>query len=417
MSADGWRIVIAFLGLALAFVSAVWVHGVSRLTTGRAARLAQEQPKRGELLVKLAENPPPYLAVALLAMLAGRVTTVVLAASLAFRWGRLWPEVVVVVVMVVLLFQVAELAPRSWVLERPDQAMLFSARPVYFLGEALGPVASMLVKANRIFMLILPGRGLPASPLTSEEEIKSMLEVAESEEVIEAEEAEMIQSIFEFGDTVVREIMVPRPDMVCAEATMSLDEVLSLSLKHGFSRIPVIADNIDNVTGIAHIRDVIKRLHNGTRRLKKVRDVARDAYFIPESKKVIELLREMQRAKTHMAIVVDEYGGTSGLVTLEDVLEEIVGEISDEYDREEPAIEKIDDDTLRVSARLSIDELNDLLAIDLPSTDWDSVGGLVGGSLGRVAEEGDSVTVNGVEFEVEKTKGRRIEKVVVHRRR
>lgn len=414
MSWTASQIVIAAFGIILAFITSAWVNAISRLTVARALRLEDEKPKRGALLVKIAENPRPFIAVTLLLMLIGRVTATVVIASLLLRSGAPVPEVIAIALMIFVVFQLVELAPRSWVLERADQVTLLSARPVYWLGTALGPLASSLVALNRIFMLILPGRGLPKGPLTSEEEIKTILEVAESEEVIEAEEAEMIHSIFDFGDTVVREVMAPRPDMVVVDAGTPLDEVLDLALKHGFSRIPVIAQNIDNIVGIVYAKDVVKRLRNGSRRVRRASEIAREAIFVPESKKVIELLREMQERKSHMAIVIDEYGGTAGLVTMEDVLEEIVGEISDEYDRDEPPVTEIDEETLRVDARVSIDELNDLLGTQLPNTEWDSVGGLVGGTLGRVAAEGDRVRLDGVEFEVEKTKGRRIRKVLIH---
>jgi CBS domain containing-hemolysin-like protein len=408
------QILLAVLGLAIAFIASSWVNAISRLTMARALRLEDAFPKKGPLLRQIAENPRPFLASAVLVMLIGNVSATVLLTSVILRSGAAFPELIAIGLMMFVLFQLTELAPRSWIIERPDQVLLFAARPVYFLGRALGPVATFLVAINRVFLLILPGRGLPKGPLTSEEEIKSIIEVAESEDVIEAEEAEMIHSIFEFGDTVVREVMVPRPDMVCAEDDASLEEVLDLALRHGFSRIPVIKDNIDNIVGIAYAKDAVKRLRNGSKKAKKAADVAREALFVPESKKVSELLREMQLKKMHMAIVVDEYGGTAGLVTMEDVLEEIVGEISDEYDQEEPSVEQVDEQTLRVSGRLSIDELNEQLRLHLPNEEWDSVGGLVGGTLGRVAVEGDMVKVDGIAFEVEKTKGRRIEKVLVH---
>lgn len=407
------QIAMAIIGLALAFVTSAWVNAVSRLTMARALRLEDQHPKLGSMLRQMAQNPRPFLASTVIVMLVGRVGATVLLTAVILRSGWPLPEVIAIVLMMFVLFQLTELAPRSWILERPDQVLLLSARPVYWLGRALGPVASFLVAINRIFLLILPGRGLPKGPLTSEEEIKSIIEVAESEDVIEAEEAEMIHSIFDFGDTVVREIMVPRPDMVVAESDMSLEELLDLALKKGFSRIPVVGESIDNIVGIAYAKDVVRRLRNDTRRTRTASEITRDPMFVPESKKVIELLREMQVAKTHMAIVVDEYGGTAGLVTMEDVLEEIVGEISDEYDRDEPPVEKVDDQTLRVNGRLSIDELNEQLDLDLPNKEWDSVGGLVGGTLGRVAVEGDRVSVDGIDFEVERTKGRRIEKVLV----
>lgn len=409
-----WVLALTGLCLALSFVASAWVNAVSRLSTARALRLQGQQPKRGTLLVRIAENPRPYLTSTLLVMLLSRMTTAVLVTALLLRSNVPLAETIAIVALTFVLFQLAELAPRTWVLERPDQVMLLAARPVYLLGKVLAPVSLFMVKINRVFLLILPGRGLPRGPLTSEEEIMSIIDVAEEEEVIETEEREMIHSIFEFGDTVVREVMVPRPDMILVDADTSLNDALEVMLRHGISRTPVIEEDADNVVGLIYLKDLIKRLHAGGRRSRKAGEIAREAVFVPESKKVVDLLTEMRRTKTHMMIVVDEYGGVSGLVTLEDLLEEIVGEISDEYDRDEPAVEKVDESTLRVDARLSIDELNELLDTELPHTEWDSVGGLVGGTLGRVASEGDEVNVDGVRFEVERTQGRRIAKVLVH---
>jgi CBS domain containing-hemolysin-like protein len=241
-----------------------------------------------------------------------------------------------------------------------------------------------------------------------------MAEVAVEEQQIEEEEKEMIHSIFEFGDTVVREVMVPRPDMVAVEEDMKLKQVLTVMLKRGFSRLPVYEESIDNIAGIVYAKDVMRRLHNGrSRREPTAGSIARDAFVIPESKKIAELLREMQQRKTHMAIVVDEFGDVAGLVTMEDLLEEIVGEIADEYDRGEPLVEPVDDNTMRVNARMAIDELSELVGVELPDTEWDTVGGLMAGLLGKVPSRGEEVKVHGLTFRADKVQGRRIAKVLV----
>lgn len=416
MSTTHWQVVSSVVCVMVAFFASVWVNAAGRLSVGRAHRLKEEAPKKGALLLRIAEDPSLYITSVLLLMLVARVAAVVLVTSAILHTDAPLPEVIAISVMSFVLFQVAEIAPRTWVIERLDQVLLFSARPLFWMGSALRPLAVAMINLSRVFLLILPGRGLPKGPLTSEEELKSILDVAQSEEVIEADERQMIHSIFEFGDTVVREVMVPRPDMVCVGAEASPDEALELALKRGFSRIPVISENIDNVVGIVNVRDLIKKTRNGGRaKVRKVSDVSREAVFVPESKKVAELLREMQKAKTHMVMVIDEYGGTAGLATMEDLLEEIVGEITDEYDREEPSVIEIDEQTFRVAARLDIDELNDLFGCELPHEDWDSVGGLVAGMLGRVASEGDVVDLQGIHFQVEKVKGRRIEKLLVSR--
>lgn len=409
------QLVFAGLAIVFAFVTSAWVNAIMRLTTARAEILANDHPKKGALLVKIAGNSSTFLTSVLLVMLLLRVTATVFVTSTVLRQGWAVPELIAVAIMSVVLFEFAELAPRTWVLERLDNVLLAAARPVYLIGSALGPLASILIKLGRVFLLILPGRGLPKGPLLSEEEIKSILDVAQFEEVIQADEREMIHSIFEFTDTVVREVMVPRPDMVWVDASATLEEVLEVTLKSGHSRIPVISENIDNVIGIVYQKDVIKRLHNGGRSkvTKKASDIKREAVFVPESKKVAELLRDMQQAKTHMVVVVDEYGGVAGVATLEDLLEEIVGEISDEYDRDEPNVSVVGEDAISVTARLSVEELSELLDVELPHSEWDSVGGLVGGTLGRLATPGDTVQLDGIEFEVHKMKGRRISHVLV----
>ncbi|HEX2258629.1 MAG TPA: hemolysin family protein [Actinomycetota bacterium] len=409
------QLVLAGLAVLAAFLTSAWVNAISRLSKLRAMRLAEEKAtKRAHYLTEIANNPPTYLTSVLLVMLFFRVAATVLVTGAVLRLGPGWPELLAIAIMTFVLFQLAEIAPRTWALERLDQVLLGAAAPAYLIGKVLGPLATVLVKAGRVFLLILPGRGLPKGPLMSEEEIKSMLDVAESEEVIEADEREMIHSIFEFTDTVVREVMVPRPDMVCVDGSASLEAVLELTLKQGFSRVPVTGGSIDNVIGIIYQKDVVKKLQsNGRNRSRKASEVKREATFVPESKKVSELLREMQRSKTHMVIVVDEYGGVAGLATLEDLLEEIVGEISDEYDRDDPDVVVLDDGTLRVSARLSIEELNEILGTELPHIQWDSVGGLVGGLLGRLPVPGDVVSHEGVEFEVQKMNGRRIAHLLI----
>lgn len=408
------NLLLAALALGGAFLSSAWVNAMTYLSRARAEVLKQRHPKKARFLIKIAEDPPEYLTSALIVMLVLRVSATVLITSIIIGLGVGLPEVVAIATMSFLLFQFAEIAPRTWVLERLDQVLLLAARPVYLMRKMLGPLPTVLLSLAKLFLLILPGRGLPKGPLRTEEEIKSILDVAQSEEVIQADEREMLHSVFEFGDTVVREVMVPRPDMIAIAAAATLEEAMALTIKSGFSRIPVISENIDNVVGIIYQKDLVRRLYNGSRaKAKKVGDIKREAKFVPESKKVAELLREMQKAKTHMVVVVDEYGGVAGLATLEDLLEEIVGEISDEYDREDPSIIVVDDNTLSVTARLGIEELNERLGAQLPHSEWDSVGGLVGGMLGRLPVPGDLVRHDGIEFEVQKMKGRRIDHVLV----
>jgi CBS domain containing-hemolysin-like protein len=257
--------------------------------------------------------------------------------------------------------------------------------------------------------VILPGKGLKKGPYTTEEDIRQMADVAADEQVIEREERRLIHSIFEFGDTVVREVMVPRPDMVGVEADATVDEALEKAISAGYSRLPAFGEGPDDILGLVYLKDIIRRTReNGQGGNGALRELVRPAVFVPEQKKVAELLREMQKDKFHMAIVIDEYGGTAGLVTLEDLLEEIVGEIVDEYDVEVPRVERLPDGGLRVAGGTPIDEVNELLEIELPDTDWDTVGGLMFNLLGHVPVEGEAVDFQGLEFRAERVQGRRI---------
>jgi CBS domain containing-hemolysin-like protein len=258
--------------------------------------------------------------------------------------------------------------------------------------------------------VIVPGKGLKEGPFVSEEELLAMADVAVEEDVIEREERQLIHSILEFGDTVVREVMVPRPDMVTADARASLSDVMEVVMSAGYSRIPVYDQGIDDIAGIVYAKDLMRAMRDG-RGDEPARKFVRPARFVPETKRVAELMPEMQREKAHMAVVVDEYGGTAGLVTLEDLIEELVGEIVDEYDVEEAPVEPLPNGDVRVNARMPIDELNDLLEAQFPEGDWDTVGGLMFNLLGHVPTEGESVDYDGHRLRAEKVQGRRIGRV------
>ena len=403
--------IIALLGIAAVLAAAE--VGITRVSRVRALTLAEEGRKRATYLLRIVENPARYLNVVLLLTLVCHVTGTTLATAFAIRKGESFGEIIATVVMTIVIFVFAEVSPKTFAVQHTDRVALLLAPLIHAMGHLplLHPFARGLIAIANV---VMPGRGLKQGPFVTEEELRQMAEVAVEEQQIEEEEKEMIHSIFEFGDTVVREVMVPRPDMVAVEAGTKLRQALTLMLKHGFSRMPVYEASMDNIAGLVYAKSVMKRLHNArSRKEPTVKDIVRPAMFIPESKKIAELLREMQQKKTHMAIVVDEFGDVAGLVTLEDLLEEIVGEIADEYDRGEPLVEPVDDNTLRVNARLPIDELTELVGVDLPDEEWDTVGGLLAGLLGKVPARGDEVTVRGVTFRAEKVQGRRIAKVLV----
>jgi CBS domain containing-hemolysin-like protein len=280
-------------------------------------------------------------------------------------------------------------------------------------GRILQPLSKLLILVANAAMVLLPGHGLPSGPFVTEEEIRHTVDVAEEEGSIEEDEKELIHSIFEFGDTVVREVMVPRPDMVTLPSEVSLHDALDRVIDAGFSRVPIYEGDTDNIVGILYAKDLLKSIHQERDQPDTVAALGRPATFVPEQKKVADLLREMQKERVHMVIVIDEYGGTAGLCTIEDVIEEIVGEIVDEYDKEEPLVEPIDDVSMRVDGRLSIDDVNELLGAQLPDDEWDTVGGLVFGLIGRVPVTGETVRFDSLEFRTERVTGRRIQKVVI----
>jgi CBS domain containing-hemolysin-like protein len=410
---DLGTIVGILLLLGVAGVLAAAEVGITRISRVRALALNEEGRKGAVSLLRIAENPARYLNVVLLLILICHVTATTLATGLAIRHGGSLGEVLATVLLTIVIFVFAEVSPKTFAVQHTDRVALRLAPLVHAIGHTpflYGLARSLIAVANAV----MPGKGLKQGPFVTEEDLRQMAEVAAEEESIEEEEKEMIHSIFEFGDTVVREVMVPRPDMVAVEVATKLPKVLTMMLKHGFSRMPVYDGSIDNIVGIVYAKDVMRRLHNGGKRKEPpLKDIVRPAIFVPESKKIAELLREMQSRKIHMAIVVDEYGDVSGLVTIEDLLEEIVGEIADEYDREEPLVEPVDDNTMRVNGRLPIDELSELVGVELPDEEWDTVGGLMAGLLGKIPSRGDEVTLRGITFRAEKVQGRRIAKVLV----
>jgi CBS domain containing-hemolysin-like protein len=411
-AADWSGVAAVFVLIVLAGIMAASEVAITRMNRVRAYRLQEEERRGSGSLVRIVEHPPKYLNVILLLTLLFHLGGTTIATVVAVRVVGDWGEVVATAAMTVLLFVLAEVSPKTYVIQHTDGVALRLAPLIVALGTVFDPLARGLINVANV---ILPGRGLPEGPFATEEDIKAMADVASEEEEIEEGEKELIHSIFEFGDTVVREVMTPEPDIVSIEASQSLDEVLDTVVRHGFSRIPVYRDKPDEIVGIVYAKDVLREIHALGERARRLEELIREPHFVPESKKVSDLLRDMQAEKFHVAIVVDEYGAVSGLVTLEDLLEEIVGEIVDEYDREEPQVEPAGDGRYRVNARLPVDELNELLDMELPNEEWDTVGGLMMGILGRLPAQGEQVDFQGLRFTAERVQGRRISKILVQR--
>jgi CBS domain containing-hemolysin-like protein len=292
--------------------------------------------------------------------------------------------------------------PRTLGRQHPYRVGMLVAAPLRALATLLGPLTSLLILVGNA---ITPGQGFRQGPFSSEVELRELVDMASTTGVVDEDERQMIHSVFELGDTLAREVMVPRPDVVWAERDTSVDKVVRLALKSGYSRIPVLGENIDDIVGIAYLKDLVRAQAEGDGR--PLADVMRAPAFVPDSKRVDELLKEMQAQRKHMAIVVDEYGGTAGVVTIEDILEEIVGEITDEYDTEEvPDVQQLDDGRLRLAARLPVDDLADLypgvdgqaaeLGEVLEAADVETVGGLLAQQLGKVPLPGAVAEVAGL---------------------
>ncbi len=406
-----WLVVLVVALVLFGSLLAMAEASLTRMTRVRALALEDEGRRNASRLVQIETDPPAYLNAIYLAVMLAQNGSAILVAILAEHYlGSIWITILSVL-FTLAYFVIVEAASKTFAILHSDRVGLALAPVVYWLARVLrGPTKVLIGLAN----VLLPGRGLREGPFVSEEEIRAMAEAGSEEGAIEEGEKEMIHSIFEFGDTVVREVMTPQPDIVAVNASSSLDEVLDVVLRHGYSRIPVYAEDGDEIIGIVYAKDVLRELHSGQNG-RSLSELARRAYFVPESKKVADLLREMQQEKVHVAIVVDEYGSIAGLVTLEDLLEEIVGEIADEYDREEPQVEPAGDGRYRVNARLPVDELNELLEAELPDDEWDTVGGLIMGILGRLPTQGEKVEFEGLRFTAERVQGRRISKVLIER--
>jgi CBS domain containing-hemolysin-like protein len=412
MTGADWLAVIIVLVtiLVVGFLGASEVT-ITRMNRVRALRLREEGRRGSVQLVRIVENPAPYLNVVLFLTLLFTIGGSTVATSFAVRHWESAGEIVATVAMTLLLFLFAEVTPKTFAIQRTDGVALFVARPISFIGTLLGPVANSLV---RLANALMPGKGLREGPFITEHELRASAEVASEEGEIEEEEKELIHSIFEFGDTIAREVMVPRPDIIAIEDTATLRDVEALMLEHGYSRIPVFHEDLDDVIGVVFAKDVLRALHQGQLDAP-IADIMRAAHFVPESKKVADLLKEMQQEKFHQALVADEYGSVTGILSLEDLLEELVGEITDEYDVEEPEMVEVGDGIFRVSGKTSIDDVNELLEVELPDEEWDTVGGLVLDIFGKIPDAGEETEFQGLRFRAEEVQGRRVATVVISR--
>lgn len=397
--------------LVVAGLLAAADHALVRVSRPRAQALVEEGAPRAPALLALVEAPDRYVNPLLLVGLTAQLVQAILVGVVA---GRLFGAVGVAVaaaIDVVVVFVVAASLPRTWAVLNTERVALAATRPVTALVR-FPPVRLASRALISVTNALLPGRGLAEGPYVSHEELLAVAEQGVEEGVIDEGERDLIESIVDFGSTIVREVMVPRPDMVAVGARFRVADVIEVVLLNGYSRLPVYRDGLDDVVGLAYAKDLMRAERDGQLD-RPVAEIARPAQFVPETKRVPAMLREMQRDKIHMAIVVDEYGATAGLVTLEDIIEELVGDIVDEYDLEVPRFESVAGGGVRVPARTPLDQVNDLLGDDLPEGDWDTIGGLLYSELGRVPAEGEYVEVGSWRLAAQRIQGHRIGRVCI----
>lgn len=409
MNATDWvQLAIALVLIILAQLTAAAEAALSSFSRARAERLVAEGRPGGQRVQRIMEDPPRYLNTALFFRTVCEITTIVLVALVVFglvepTWQRL---LVTAGIMIVVSYVFWGVAPRTLGQQHHDRVACALAGPLVLLTTVLGPFPRLLILIGNA---LTPGKGFEEGPFATEAELRELVDLAAKSEVIQSGESRMIHSVFDLGDTIVREVMVPRTDMVFIEDYKTLRQAVSLALRSGFSRIPVIHDGLDDVVGVLYLKDVIKRVYDSpdAQTSERVASMMRKPVWVPDSKPIDELLREMQLKRVHLVIAVDEFGGTAGMVSIEDILEEIVGEITDEYDEENTNISDLGGGRYRVSSRLPLDELGDLFGIKLEDEDVETVGGLMAKQLNKVPIAGSVVRINGLQLVAERPIGRR----------
>ncbi|MDO4784223.1 MAG: hemolysin family protein [Propionibacteriaceae bacterium] len=409
MTQSQWIELSLALGCA---IFAAWLTAaeaaIASISRSRADQLAGEGRPGARRIQLIAQDPAPYVNATIFVRTMLEITCVVLAAVLLFdAFADDWQQVgVTVAIMVVVSFLLWGVGPRTIGRQRAEAVVRFVGPLVSLLTTLFGPVAQLMILIGNA---LTPGKGFTDGPFSTEAELRELVDMAEASELIEAGERKMIHSVFELGDTIVKEVMVPRPDVVFIGQDATLRQCQSLALRSGFSRIPVIGDGLDDVRGVINLKDVSRRVYDrpDVQKTETVASLMRPASFCPDSKPIDELLHEMQRSRSHLVIVIDEFGGTAGLATIEDILEEIVGEITDEYDPEPIEITELDGGQYRVSARLPVDEMGELFGLDVDDEDVETVGGLMAKQLNLVPIPGSRAVWEGIEMVADKAVGRR----------
>ena len=420
-SVDVWLLLVAGLLSVVAGLFSAADAALSSFSKARAEEISQQGKGGAARLLVIVEDPPRYLNTALLLRMLCEIAAIVMVTVVMLDLlvvggdadtgpevgqGRWVAMLAAIGISLVVSFVVIGVAPRTVGRQHAERVALLSSGPLIVFAKVLGPFPRLLIVVGNA---ITPGRGFSEGPFASEAELRELVDLAEASSVIESGERAMIHSVFELGDTIVREVMVPRTDVVFIERNKTLRQAISLALRSGYSRIPVVGENLDDIVGFTYLKDLTRRVfdRHEAEQTERVESVMRPVMYVPDSKPVDSLLREMQAERKHVAVVVDEYGGTAGLVTIEDVLEEIVGEITDEYDVEHVDVEHLSNGSTRVSSRYPVDDLEHICGVAIEDDDVDTVGGLLAKHLGRVPIAGSVVEAHGLRFEAEAPSGRR----------
>lgn len=411
------EIIVLFLLLAFsAFFSAVET-AFTAVSRSKVRELLEENRRGAKELQKLTEDPHRFLATVLLGNNLVNIMATALATRICLEWFGNWAVAISTGVMTFLVLVFGEITPKTLAIRHAESVALLFSRFFFFVEAILFPLSRVVMFFSQVIVRAAGEERIKSEPFLTEGEIRALIEIGGEEGLIEEEERALIHQIFEFGDTVVREIMVPRLDMVSLESKTKIEKALRLALEKGYSRLPVYDGSLDNIRGVVYLKDIVSALSRGEKE-KKVGELVRSAYFIPETKKIIELLREMQKNKVHMAIVVDEYGGIAGLVTIEDILEEIVGEIFDEYDVQEVLFQPVKKGKILIDTRISFDEAKELLSLkttEEEEEEFDTFGGFLYSLFGRIPRKGEKIDYGNWRFEVLRVSGHRIAKVLAEK--
>ncbi|MEY4311480.1 MAG: hypothetical protein RLZZ571_250 [Actinomycetota bacterium] len=401
-------LVAAFILVVIAGILVATESALSRVSKVTVEQLKKDGNKKAEILFGLLDNRAKYVNALLFAHLSLSTIAVILVtnSSIGLLGDNPQALAVAAISMVVVGYVFLGVAPQTLGRQHPERIAMRTLGLTRFVTIFLSPLSRFFIALGNA---ITPGKGFREGPFSTQAELRELVDMAGADSVIEDDERQMIHSVFELGDTVAREVMVPRTEMVWVESTKTLRQAMSLGLRSGYSRIPVVGESIDDIVGVIYVKDIAKRIfeHSDAQTTERVSDLMRPVYLVPDSRSADELLRDMQAARTHLAVLVDEYGGTAGLVTIEDVLEEIVGEISDEYDVAAPDVEELGDGEYRISARLHVDDLAELLDIEIEEEGVDTVAGLMAKRLGSVPISGAQVDIGEHILTAESAVGRR----------